>query len=273
MDIQVRPNHQAYLNRFEEACRSDERVLAALLVGSYVKGTNDEHSDLDLYVITKDEAYNEFVSRRDSFVRSLGEPAFMEDFGLPGILFLIFPDGAEVEISFIPENQLAQVFDEPYQVLLDKKNITAGVISHRRQVDQAAQRERLRRLIYWFWHNFSHFVTALARNQLWWAQGQLEELRAQCVGLARLRNDFSDPEVEGEVYFKIENAMPVEQLAPLQDTFCPMEKDAMLASADAIVDFYRESARSLAPAHEIIYPDALEKVMVKRLKAIREDIV
>jgi predicted nucleotidyltransferase len=273
MNIQVRPVHQTYLNRFVEACHSDARVVAALLVGSYVKGRNDEHSDLDLYVITKDEVYDDFVGRRDAFVRSLGEPAFMEDFDSPGTLFLIFPDGAEVEISLIPESRLAQVFDEPYQVLLDKKNITAGVVSHGREANQDAQKEKLRRLIYWFWHEFSHFVTALGRNRLWWAQGQLDALRAKCVGLARLRNDFSDTEVEEEVYFKIENAMPVEQLSPLQATFCPMEKDAMLASAFVIVDFYRELAPSLAQAHGIAYPEALEQVMVERLKAIREDSV
>ena len=271
MDIRVQPIHQTYLNRFVEACRSDDRVLAALLVGSYVKGRNDEYSDLDLYMITEDEAYDGVVRERDSFVRVLGEPAFMEDFDLPGILFLIFPDGAEVEISYLPESQLSQVFNEPNQVLLDKKNITAGVVSCRRETNQDAQKEKLRRLVYWFWHNFSHFVTALARNQLWWAQGQLDELRAQCVGLARLRNDFSDPDVEGEVYFKIENAMPVEQLSPLQDTFCPLEKDAMLTSAFMILNYYRELATALAKEHGISYPAALENVMAERLTKLRGD--
>jgi len=94
MESKLHPNHQAVLDRFVKACQSDDRIVAALLIGSYVKGKTDEHSDLDLYLITIDEAYNDFVSKRESFIRLLGEPLFMEDFDLPGIVFLIFPDGS-----------------------------------------------------------------------------------------------------------------------------------------------------------------------------------
>jgi hypothetical protein len=124
----------------------------------------------------------------------------------------------------------------------------------------------LRRLIYWFWHDFSHFVTALARNQLWWAHGQLEVLRSMCVGLARLQNDFSDTEVEEEVYFKIENVMPVESLSPLETTFCPMEREAMLKSASVIFHFYRDVATELSSAYGISYPKTLDKIMAARFE-------
>jgi predicted nucleotidyltransferase len=271
-DAQLSSNHQAILDRFLMACQADQRVIAAFLVGSYAKGKADEHSDLDLYIVTRDDALDDFAANRKPFVRLLGEPAFVEDFDAPGIVFLIFPDGSEVEINYASQSRLEGIFDAPFKTLLDKRDITAGLVSRaEREFDQAPQTERLRRLIQWFWHNFSHFVTALARNQLWWAQGQLDILRANCVGLARLRNGFSDPEVEEEVYFKIEDAMPVEQLSPLQDTFCPMEKDAMLASAFVIVDFYRELATALAQEHGIPYPEALEKVMIERLKKIRDN--
>lgn len=266
--MQLRPNHQTMMDRFIKACESDNRVAAALHVGSYVKGLADEHSDLDLYVITSDDAYEDFTTNRATFIQQLGEPLFMEDFDLPDILFLIFPDGSEVEISFGRENQLSQILKEPYTVLLDKKNIMAGIVSSERPFDQEEQREKLRRLIYWFWHDFSHFVTAMGRNQLWWAHGQLEVLRSMCVGLARLKNDFSDSDVEEEVYFKIENAMPVDGLSPIQKTFGPMEKDAMLQSAYIIVRFYQDLATGLARTHGIAYPEHLDKVMVERLEKL-----
>ena len=270
-DVQLSSNHQIIVDRLLAACRADDRIVAAFLIGSNAKGKADEHSDLDLYAVTTDDAFDDFVATRESFVRLLGEPAFVEDFGIPNILFLIFPDGSEVELYYASESRLGEIFNAPYKVLLDKKNVASDIVAGEEQeFDQAKQTETLRRLIQWFWHNFSHFATAMARNQLWWAQGQLEELRAMCVGLARLRNDISDPDVEEEVYFKIENAMPVEQLSPLQNTFCPMEKDAMLESAFVIVDFYRKLAPALAEEHGITYPEALEKVMVERLREIRE---
>jgi predicted nucleotidyltransferase len=270
-DVQLSSKLQNILDRFLLACQADERIIAAFLIGSNAKGKADEHSDLDLYAVTTDEAFNDFVTMRESFVRQLGEPAFMEDFSIPNILFLIFPDGAEVEIHFTTQNRMSDILNAPFKVLLDKKNIASDIVPGEEQKsDQAKQREKLRRLIQWFWHDFSHFVTALARNQLWWAHGQLDVLRAICVGLARLRNDFSDPEVEEEVYFKIENVMPVESLSPLRETFCPMEKDSMLKAAVVIVDFYRDLATALAQEHGITYPEALEKAMVERLKQIRQ---
>ena len=269
MDLQLRPHHQVSLDRFVNACDADERILAALLVGSYVKRRDDEHSDLDFYLITKDEAHDDFVAGRETFVRQLGEPLFMEDFELPGIVFLIFPDGSEVEISYVRESEMHHVFNEPYKVILDKKNITTSSITREREVDQDGQREKLRRLIYWFWHEMSHFITALGRGQLWWAQGQLGALRNYCINLARLRNNFSDPDVGEEGYFKIENAVPAERLSPLRDTFCPMEKESMLKAGFVVVQFYKELALPLANEHGINYPKKLEILMTERLTRLQ----
>ena len=270
MESKPHPNHQAVLDKFVKACQSDDSIVAAFLVGSYVKGKADEHSDLDLYVITTDDAYDDFVSRRESFVRLLGEPLFMEDFDLPDIVFLIFPDGSEVELSYVRESQASHVFSEPYQVLLDKKNITAGVVSRERETDQDGQREKLRRLIYWFWHDFSHFVTAMGRGQLWWAHGQLSALRLYCMNLARLRNNFADADIGEEGYFKIDNALPVEHLSALQTTFPPLEQSAMLQAALVIVHFYKELAPLLAQTHGIPYPYSLERVMMDRLQKLHD---
>ena len=48
------------MNRFVAACQADERVVAAFLGGSYARGTADAYSDLDLCLITTDEAYEDF---------------------------------------------------------------------------------------------------------------------------------------------------------------------------------------------------------------------
>ena len=196
----------------------------------------------------------------------------MEDFDSPNFVFLIFPDGSEVEISFGRESQLNEIFNAPCKVLLDKKNIFTNIVPSKRPVKEEEQRERLRRLIYWFWHELSHFTTALARRQLWWAQGQLGTLRLYCINLARLRNDFYDQEVGVEGYFKVEKAIPIEQLSALKDTYCPMEEVAMLESAKVIVPFFRELATSLAATHGIMYPDRLDAVILEKLEKLQKEI-
>jgi predicted nucleotidyltransferase len=266
--IQLAPNHQAFIERFVAACQADERVVAAFLGGSYAKGTADAYSDLDLSVITTDAAYEDFVAGREAFLRQMGELVFLEDFDLQSIVFFIFADDTEAELWFGGESRLDHLHSGPYRVLLDKKGILAEAVFSEEEPAHAEQIETLRRQIYWFWHELSHFTTAMARGQLWWAHGQLEALRHCCLNLARLRHNFSDAEVGSEAYFKIEKALPVEQLAPLQATYCPLEQSAMLQSAQAIVGFYQELAVSLAHAHGIPYPAGLERVIRSRLEKI-----
>lgn len=263
--IQMPPNQRQVIERFVAACQADERVVAALLVGSYANGAADVHSDLDLYVLTSDEAYEVFSAGREAFICQWGEPAFLEDFDLEDIVFCIFPDGTEVELNFGRESQSNDILDGAYSVLLDKKGRLAGVAPSRLKPDQAEQIETLRRQIYWFWHEMSHFITAMGRGHLWWASGQLESLRHYCLNLARLRQDFSDTGVGAESYFKIEKTLPAEQLAPLQATFCPLEAEAMLQAAGVILHFYRELAAPLARTYAIPYPADLDRVMSERL--------
>ena len=71
-----------------------------------------------------------------------------------------------------------------------------------------------------------------------------------------------------EGYEKLEQALPVEQLSPLQDTFCPLEQSAMLQAALVSVRFYQELAPPLAKAHGITYTADLDRVMYDRLEQL-----
>ena len=155
-----------------------------------------------------------------------------------------------------------------YRVLLDKTGLLAGAVFPGYEPAQAEQIETLRRLIYWFWHDLSHFSTAMGRGQLLWAHGQLEALRLYCINLARLRQNFLDGDVGSEGYFKLEQALAAAQLAPLQVTYCPLERGAMLQAALIIVRFYQELALLLARTHGIPYPAQLDRVMSDRLETL-----
>jgi hypothetical protein len=261
-------HHQVILNRFVAACQADERVVAAFLGGSYAREAADAHSDLDLYLITTDEVYDEFLSGSDAFIRLLGVPIFLEhhkgDWG--DFVFFIFANGAEVELGLGCESRFHHIHGGPYRVLLDKKNILAGAVFPSYEPAQSRQVETLHGLVYWFWHNLlHHFITPIARGQLWSAYGGLEDLRLTCVNLARLHQNFS---AVAEGYEKVEQALPIEQLASLQVTFCPLERGAMLQAALVIVHFYQELAPPLAQAHGIPYPADLARMMSGRLEEL-----
>ena len=154
--------------------------------------------------------------------------------------------------------------------MLDKKNLLEGLEFPERIPAPSDQLEKLRSLIQGFWHELSHFMTALGRDQIWWAQGQLEALRGICVNLARLRHNLLDSEAGEEPYFKIERVLPVELLSALTETFCPFEKDEILQAGLILVRFYLDVAPALAQLHGIQYSHGLERVMLDRLKKLQD---
>lgn len=263
------PNYQTVLDRFITVCQTDPRILAAFLGGSYARQVADAYSDLDLYLVTSDDAFRDFYSRRYDFIQQLGQPVFLEDFDLPNFVFYILADGTEGELGFGCENAFGGIHHGPYQILVDKNGLLAKATFPDYRPDPLEQTEKLRRLIYGFWHEVSHFVTAVGRHDLWWAQGQIEALRRCCVNLARLRNNFDDAEVGEEAYFKIACSVPVEQLADLRATFCRLDKQEVVEAGFVLVQYYREQAIPLAQWHSITYPEMLERMMIQRLEGVR----
>lgn len=262
-DIRMSDHHRDVVNRCVAVCQADPRVVAAFLGGSYAKGTADAYSDLDLYVIVADADYETFFAGRQAFVTQLGEPVFLENYDVLRLVLFMFADGTEGELGIGRESDFLNIHGGPYRVLLDKKGVLAGVVFPGYEPPHADQIETLRRLIIWFWRDLSHFITALARGQWWWARGQLDELRRQCIDLARLRHDFTAPAAG---YEKLDNMLPPEQLSPLQDTFCPMDRDSMLKAIRVIIAYYQEVVPPLVAQHGIPYPHELERVMLGRLE-------
>jgi predicted nucleotidyltransferase len=255
-------DHSLVVSRFVAACSADDRIVAACLRGSRARGEADEYSDLDLCVITRDDAFENVMAERAAFVRQLGEAVFMEDFGLDRIAFFILADGTECELIFGRESALGELEVGPFITLVDKRGSLDGAGFPLAQPDLDERREQLRRILNWFWHDLSHFIAALGRGELWWAYGQLEALRRYCVNLLRIEHGV---EAQEEAYEKLEKAVPVSELAGLQPTLCPMERDAMLKAALDIVSFFREHAPPVARTCGSEYPAELERLMSDRL--------
>ncbi len=265
---QAPPQHKVVINRFVAACQGDERVVAATLYGSHARGVADAYSDLDLGLITTDAVYEEFIADVEAFVQQLGDVLLLEGFGSPVTRFCMLADGTDVELAIGREGQFNHIHDEPYKILIDKQRILTGAVFPRTAPTPADQTEKLRRLIDGFWHDWAHFITAMGREQHWWAVGQLEILRRMCVDLARLRYDFADASVGEDTYFKLEKALPIEHIAPLQTTYCPPEQAALLEAAHTLLHFYQNLAPSLAEAHDVPYPETLVRIGRERLEQL-----
>src|SRR5262245_11744913 len=140
------------LARFVAACEADPRIVAAFVYGSHAAGTADNYSDVDLGVVTTDEAYAEFLSGRGDFLRRLGEPLQLEDFGWPSTVFFVLADGAEGELAVGRAGAFTEIASGPCRALVDRAGILTGAVFTGQASAHADRLETLRRLLSWFWH-------------------------------------------------------------------------------------------------------------------------
>ena len=99
----------ALLERFADACRADQRIVAGYLTGSHAAGTADAHSDVDLCVVATDGQRDAVWADREVLVRRLGDPLQIEDFDDDGTVFFILADGTDGELTVTDAGALAAV--------------------------------------------------------------------------------------------------------------------------------------------------------------------
>jgi len=192
MDVQellLPERHQTVLDRFVAACQADTRIVGAILSGSYARGKADGYSDLDFGLILADDTYDDFFAGREAFVLQLGEPIFLQDShgGGTDVVCFILSEGTEGEIALGRESRFTHILIGPHKVLLDKTSCLAEAVFTGYQPTQEEQLKTLQGLITWFWHDLlHHFLTPMARGQLWSAYGGLEDMRHICVDWSAL---------------------------------------------------------------------------------------
>jgi hypothetical protein len=258
-------DHEAFISRFAAACRPDPRIAAAFAGGSRGAGTADEHADSDLYLILRDEAYDDFFADRRDFMGRLGHAAFLEDFNGFGfdMLLFIYEDGVEGELVLGRASGFDGLASGPFRALLDRD----GILPRQgfppiAQPAEEEQREQVRWLVYWFWRDLSQLSRSMARGRLWSAYAHLEMMRHTCLGLVRVRRAFG-PSLGS--YHKIELVVDAEDLVPFQRTFCRVERDAIVEAVGGLLDIYWQVAPPLAATHGVAYPANLERTVLRRL--------
>jgi predicted nucleotidyltransferase len=256
-------DHDELIVRFVEACRADERIAAAFVGGSVARGEADQYSDLDLCIVATDESIDVVRADRAALVAQLGTPLFLQDWGQEDpVLFFILTDGTEAELHVVSESWIHDKQIGPIRPLLDRRGILANLELPMREPRSSELAEELSHILAWFWHDVSHFVTALGRGQLWWAAGQVEALRGYCVNLVRIEQGV---EAQDEPYWKLDAEISTSTMEPLRSTFVPMESEALARAASDLVAYFRMRAPVVAEAYGLGYPAELERLMRGRL--------
>lgn len=257
-------------HRFVSACQDDARIQAAFLGGSHGVGTADAYSDLDLYVIVADESYDYFFADRDRFLHQLGEPVFREDFNGFGFDMMVFilANGVDGELVLERSSRVDNIQSGPFVTIVDRGNLLRQRDVPILVPSEADRTDVLRMALTWFWRDIMHLTRALARDRLWTAYGYLEEMRHKCVDVLTLaqEQDGEPPEqwmpVNG--FAVLERATHEVELALLRSSFGPLERDALIAAAWALIEICQRLGPPLAVSYGLTYPDQLATLVLKR---------
>jgi len=124
---------RAAIERFREVCEREPLIVAAFLGGSFAAGRATDSSDVDVYVVSREEDYPAPWARRQELLRTWGEPVELQDvldfegLGFDMVLFEL-DDGVEGEIAFGHTGNFRSLHGGPYDVLVDRIGLLDGVV-------------------------------------------------------------------------------------------------------------------------------------------------
>ena len=123
---------RAAIERFRVYCLHEPLVLAAFLGGSFAAGTAREDSDVDVYVVSREDDYAELWARRLDFVAPMGVPdviAEHPDFEGLGFDLVHFElqNSVTGEVAYGHTGNMMAMHGGPYEVLVDRAGLLDGV--------------------------------------------------------------------------------------------------------------------------------------------------
>ncbi|HEY4016791.1 MAG TPA: hypothetical protein VGM06_25825 [Polyangiaceae bacterium] len=252
----VPPAHRAFVNHALEVFEADARFVGVAAAGSWIAGTMDVHSDVDLVAVARASALDEVMADRRAVLDRLGPvlAAFTgEHVGEPRLMIALYgPPLLHVDVKFVGVDDLARRVEDPV-VLWERDGVVSRAIassaSHWPQPDWQRTEDR-----FWVWVHYA--ATKLARGELYEALDCLAFLRGTVLvplaATARGRNARG-------VRF-LERDLPDVAVA-LRATIAGYDEKEIRAAVTATIAFYRGLREESAPP-TLVQREAAERAAV-----------
>ena len=237
--------HRSLLARISRALRANPGIIALAAGGSFISGTLDEFSDLDLVVVVTPTYWPRVLEDRSTLARTFGPllAAFTgEHVGEPRLLICLYgPPLVHVDLKFLPPDALDTRVEDPI-VLWDRTGLVQRGLARAPARYPAPDLQWIEDR-FWVWVHYA--AAKLARGELFELLNFLGFLRAQVLGPLALQ----------EVGAQSNGVRKLEQYAPRRAT----ELKATLARHDRV-----EAARALQAAINL-YLDLRSEVSASSL--------
>lgn len=239
------------INTITASLKTDERVRAIFLKGSFGRGEEDAHSDIDLYCLVNETDFDEFLKDRLRHLKEYGEFLFHED------IFIVAPQIIAVYENLVHVD-LFTVTDKTYinkdfmKILYDPENrlqkfkVTQNLNLSGPEFQDAIE--------YVAWFLFQYKKSADRGNDVW----SLNMLHHVTTHLARVLLHRYNP-ARAQLGLKaLETSLPIEVMMKVRTIFEHMNPSKHGEAA-------RQIAKLMQELEEWVFTEATDPKSIKPL--------
>jgi hypothetical protein len=251
------PPHRAFLERAIPTFRADSRLVGVAAGGSFIGGVLDEHSDLDLVVVSTGEAAKDVLRQGSELAQRLGPllAAFPGDHvGEARLLICLYgPPLLHVDLKFLALDELGHRVEDP-RILWDRQGDVRAAMARAKAV---YPQPRLQWIEDRFWVWVHYVAVKIARGELFEAIDALTFMRARVLGPLVLLGAGAQP----NGVRRLEQSAAA-RLAPLRSTVSAHDRESCRSALAATAALYTELREELA------VPDLVRRTEAER--AVRD---
>lgn len=252
-------------------------VLGLILVGSQAR-TNiyaaNKHSDMEAYIIVKDENIEIFESQLPDIVNRLGKAIFSYKNRWAGFS-TVFDDLFRLELPIAKQSELFSVFSRPksqtVRVLIDKTNGRLEQVLKKRPRSVDSQKT-FQEIILDFWYMSVVAVQYYQKGEIWNSRSALQVLLSSLIKLMEFLQDKNILLLETNK--RMENFLSSEQISLLQKITPAYNKKQIKYSLKKIIEIFPKISSKIARKYNYSYRKDIEGEIKQKINdLIKKDFL
>ena len=236
------PQHRGLLERAFVRFQDDVRAVGLLVGGSLAHGGADFYSDIDLYVVVRDGAFEDIFAERSSIAEAVGPPLFgftVDPVSGGSTDYIVVYEGPiKFDFMYLQESDLESHPKWVGCAVLKDTDGHVGAVVARSEVlgPPRPSAEGLLELNQKFWTWCWYAFGKIERGELWEALDGLHSIRS--LTLVPLLDWVVERPHEG--YRRLEQKTDPEEASRLLATVAPVRAQALYAALRAEVELFRD---------------------------------
>ncbi|WP_456272281.1 nucleotidyltransferase domain-containing protein [Bacillus sp. AK031] len=219
-----------------ESLKNDELVQAVFLKGSMGRGENDEHSDVDMYVMVKEEDEKEFLKHRVEHLNAYRNLLFYDDiFIIAPQIIAVYDDLLHVDLFTVTEKSFKE--KDYFRVIYDPNNIMKKYEATQNLLLSPEEFSELAIDVPWFL--FQYRKAFNRGNDLW----GVEVLQHLMFVFAKVLLHRYYPERAQLGMKAIGSLLPGDKLKEINEIYKHLNPEGHKKAAGLIIDLYSKELR------------------------------